>query len=652
MENITPIILDDGQEFSPKDNWPIRQRIHIRAPLPTGYRINPDNELELLQDWGKIKLMEEALDYIDQGRSYREVADWISTELNDTISHQTVANWWKAKRRDIPGNVRAKEQRAKARKNAPKTPKEKAEQAVKLKLAAAKRSKTRQEQKLATFKDPEPEMQLVEGSYFMVDSDEQGTFDPLAGKEIIFEPNVGPQTEFLAASEQEVLYGGAAGGGKSYALLADPLRYFSNPNFRGIIFRRTNDELRELKFKAQELYKKAFPGTVWREKDSTFVFPSGATLWFTYLERDDDVLRYQGQAFCYVAFDELTQYPTPFAFDYMRSRLRTTDKTLPLFMRATTNPGGPGHGWVKRMFIDPAPAGHAFDAINLETGDVLVWPEKDMTGKPHPKAGQALFQRRFIPAKLSDNKYLYEDGQYEANLHSLNENKRRQLLEGDWNVADGAAFSEFRERYHVVEPFDIPKDWRRFRSADFGYSTYSCVLWFAIDPSMDTLIVYRELYVSKATGQDLAAMVLELERGERVDYGMLDSSVWHQRGHNGPSIAEEMIAMGCKWRPADRTAGSRIAGKNRLHELLKVDEVTELPGLIIFNTCRQLISDLPVIPSDPNGGEDIDVRYASDHSYDALRYGIMSRPRASSPFDFNAGNSSRSYRPSDTRFGY
>jgi len=652
MENKTPITLEDGQEFSPKDNWPNLIRIHNRAPTPTGYRIDIDNDREFVPDWGKIKLMEEALDYVDAGRSYREVADWLSTELGDSVSHQSVANWWKKKRRDVPGNVRAKAQRARARHTSPKTPKEKAEHAVKLKLAAAKRSQTVQEKKLETFKDPEPAPRLVDGSDFVATDYIEEEYDPLEGKEIIFEPNPGPQTSFLAASEQEVLYGGAAGGGKSFALLADPLRYFGNPNFNGIIFRRTNDELRDLKFQAQALYKKAYPGTQWREKDSTFVFPSGSRLWFTYLERDQDVLRYQGQAFTYVGFDELTQYPTPFAFDYMRSRLRDSSNTLPLFMRATTNPGGPGHGWVKRMFIDPAPAGEAFDARNIETGEVLLWPDKDMTGKPHPKAGTPLFQRRFIPAKLSDNKYLYEDGQYEANLHSLNDDKRRQLLEGDWNVADGAAFSEFREHFHVAAPFEIPSDWRRFRSADFGYSTYSCVLWFAVDPSMDTLIVYRELYVSKHTGEDLAAKVLELERGERIDYGMLDSSVWHQRGHNGPSIAEEMIAMGCKWRPADRGAGSRISGKNRLHELLKIDDYTGIPGLVIFNNCRQLISDLPVIPADPNGGEDIDVRYASDHSYDALRYGIMSRPRASSPFEFSAVQRNNSYRPSDKRFGY
>lgn len=365
----------------------------------------------------------------------------------------------------------------------------------------------------------------------------------------------------------------------------------------------------------------------------------------TYLERDEDVLRYQGQAFSYIAFDELTQHATPFAWNYMRSRLRSTDSNLPLYMRATTNPGGPGHMWVKQMFIDPAPAGKRFAATNIETGETMVYPDT------HTKAGQPLFFRRFIPASLKDNPYLMADGQYEANLLALPEMQRRQLLEGDWAVADGAAFSEFKLSTHVVEPFQIPHEWRKFRSCDYGYSSYSAVHWFAIDPNYETLYVYRELYVSKHTGRDLAKAILRAEEGDSVQYGILDSSCWHNRGQIGPSIAEEMISEGCRWRPSDRSAGARVAGKNRLHELLKVDDVTGLPGIIFFDNCRQIIADLPVIPSDPKGTDDIDPRYKSDHAYDSIRYGVMSRPRAFSPFDF--GNKPhKKWQPSDAVFGY
>jgi len=315
-------------------------------------------------------------------------------------------------------------------------------------------------------------------------------------------------------------------------------------------------------------------------------------------------------------------------------------------MRATTNPGGAGHSWVKKMFIDPAPSDKAFWATDIESSKTIVYP------KGHSKEGQPLFKRRFIPASLKDNPYLAEDGQYEANLLGLPETQRRQLLEGDWTVADGAAFGEWRADVHVCKPFEIPDDWRRFRSCDYGYSSYSAVHWFAIDPSFETLYVYRELYVSKHTGKDLARAVLEAEIGDNIQYGVLDSSCWHNRGQIGPSVAEEMIKMGCRWRPSDRTAGARVAGKNIMHQRLKIDEDTDLPGMVFFDTCRQVIADIPSIPSCPKGTDDIDQRYASDHTYDSVRYGVMSRPRAASPFDFGHGATQPAYRPADEVLGY
>ena len=163
---------------------------------------------------------------------------------------------------------------------------------------------------------------------------------------VVFAPNKGPQTEFLAASEREVLYGGSAGGGKSFAMLADPLRYMGHPQFSGLLLRHTTEELRELIFKSQELYPKVWKGIKWYERKMQWVAPSGARLWMSYLDRDEDVMRYQGLAFSWIGFDELTQWGSPFAWNYMRSRLRSTAPDLPIFMRATTNPGGIGHHWV------------------------------------------------------------------------------------------------------------------------------------------------------------------------------------------------------------------------------------------------------------------------------------------------------------------
>jgi hypothetical protein len=180
-------------------------------------------------------------------------------------------------------------------------------------------------------------------------------FDTEVAQDIVFQPNAGPQTEFLSSSEREVLYGGAAGGGKSYAMLADPLHGLNSPNFSGLLVRHTTEELRELIQKSQELYPRAIPGIKWSERKSQWTSPRGGRLWMSYLDKDMDVTRYQGQAFNWIGFDELTQWSSPYAWDYMRSRLRSAfSQELGLYMRATTNPGGLGHYrpvTIKRTFL-------------------------------------------------------------------------------------------------------------------------------------------------------------------------------------------------------------------------------------------------------------------------------------------------------------
>ena len=466
--------------------------------------------------------------------------------------------------------------------------------------------------------------------------------------EVIFEANPGPQEDFLASSEQEVLYGGAAGGGKSYAMVADPVRYFSNPKSNMLLVRRSTEELRELISVSKDLYPKAIPGAKFLEREKTWIMPGGATLWMSYLDKDDDVSRYQGQAFNWIGFDELTQWSSPYAWNYMRTRLRTSTGTgLPLIQRATSNPGGPGHAWVKKMFIDPAPHNEAFWAVDHETGEQLVWPSNSKYAKDHGLVGTPMLKRRFIPANLFDNPYLADDGMYEANLLSMPEHLRRQLLEGDWDIAEGAAFPEFNRKTHVIEPYDIPDNWTKFRAADYGYSSYTGIIWFAVDPSDDKLVVYRELYVSKVLAEDLADMVLEAEYGEKIRYGVLDSSLWHKRGDTGPSIAERMINKGCRWRPADRSRGSRVSGKNEIHRRLQVDHDTEEPRMVFFNNCKKVIEQLPVIPLDKRNSEDVDTN-SEDHLYDALRYGVMTRPQSG----YGDTQTTDTYVPSDSIMGY
>ena len=465
----------------------------------------------------------------------------------------------------------------------------------------------------------------------------------LEQENIVFRPNIGPQTDFLASPERDVLYGGAAGGGKSYALLADLLRYAHLPDHRALLIRRTLDELTELIDKSKQLYPKAFPGAVFKESKSMWIFPSGATAWFSYLDRDKDVTRYQGQSFNWIGIDEITHYPTPYVWEYLRSRLRTTNEEIKPYMRCTANPGGVGGWWVKKMYIDPVPPLETFAARDMESGEIYRWPER------HEKAGQPLYQRKFIPARLTDNPYLMRDGQYEAMLRSLPEVERKRLLDGDWEVAEGAAFPEFMRSTHVVEPFEVPVGWQRMRSGDYGYASPSCILWGCLDFD-GNIFIYRELYNSGYTGDVLARLILEMERNDpEMFLSVLDTSCWNKTGL-GPSIAETMFRNGVRWIPADR---DRVSGKVEVHRRLAMNPVTVEPRLKIFSTCTNLIRTLASIPTSKTNPEDVDTK-ADDHAYDALRYMIMTR-QSNQPTLNTALNKIKNkvqYEPSDTVFGY
>jgi len=417
--------------------------------------------------------------------------------------------------------------------------------------------------------------------------------------EVVFKPNPGPQTDFLAAPEKDVLYGGAAGGGKSYAMLVDPLRYAHKAGHRALILRRSMPELRELIDKSRELYPKAFKGARFKEVDKIWKFPSGATVQFSFLEKDSDVYRFQGQAYSWIGFDEITHLPTEFAWNYLASRLRTTDPEIQTYMRCTANPGGSGAHWVKKRYIEPAPENETFIG-----GDGVI--------------------RKFIPALLDDNPYL-SGTDYKKMLESLPPIQRKQLLEGNWDINEGAAFVEFDRNIHVIPPFDIPANWSRVKAVDYGYSAPSAVVWAAVDPNDETLIVYRELYEKGLTGRDLADRMFAMEESDVYSIsGVLDGAAWNKTGSTGPTVGEELVRAGHKLRPADK---NRAAGKIQVHERLKQNRGSGRPYLQIFNTCPNLIRELQTIPIDKAKPEDVDTK-ASDHAYDALRYLIMSRPRA------------------------
>jgi len=441
---------------------------------------------------------------------------------------------------------------------------------------------------------------------------------------VIFKANEGPQTEFLAAPETDVLYGGAAGGGKSYAMLIDPLRYAHRAAHRALILRRSMPELRELIDKSRELYPRAFPGCKYREVEKLWNFPSGAKVEFGFLERDADVYRYQGQAYSWIGFDEITHLPTEFGWNYLASRLRTTDPEITPYMRCTANPGGIGASWVKKRYIDPNPPHESF-------------------------RGDDGLSRKFIPARLDDNPYLATDGRYEQMLKALPDVQRKQLLEGNWDIAEGAAFTEFNNEAHVITPFAIPIGWERVKGIDYGYASESACVWGCVDPTDGTLIIYRELYRKGLTGEDLGHLIAEMELDDPFAVpGVLDTAAWAKTGATGPTVGEALIKIGHKLRRADK---NRVQGKIQIHEYLKLRQ-NGRPRLQIFNTCPNLIRELQSIPLDRSNPEDVDT-HAPDHAYDALRYLIMSRPRIDDPLSrLRHLRLEQAYTPADSEFGY
>ena len=475
------------------------------------------------------------------------------------------------------------------------------------------------------------ETQIIEQN--IIDTASSSVKQHIAKQDVVFQPNTGPQTEFLASAEREVFYGGARGGGKSYAMLVDPLRYCHKESHRALLLRRTMPELRDLINHSQRLYSKAYPGAKWREQEKEWRFPSGAKIEFGYAENMTDALRYQGQSYTWIGIDELPQYPSPDIYNFLRSSLRSVDPSIPVYMRSTGNPGNVGSHWVREMFVDPITPNTAFN-IDIKT-----------------PTGVKYITRRFIPAKLQDNPYLMQTEDYYAMLSSLPDVQRKQFLEGDWDAFEDSSFPEFSKDVHVVDPFEVPRGWQKFRAADWGYASPACCLWFAIDYD-NNLWIYREFYTKKLTADVFARKILQLEQKEYIRYGVLDASTWAKRGDIGPSIAETMIQVGCKWRPSDRTPRSRVSGKLEIHKRLKLaDTPKKDPGLRIFSTCRNLIRTLPLLPLDESNPEDINTN-AEDHAYDALRYGCMSRP-VHTEYAARFNKTPRpQFQPVDRIFGY
>ena len=395
------------------------------------------------------------------------------------------------------------------------------------------------------------------------------------------------QKAFIDAKESEVLFGGAAGGGKSYGQMVDALLFaLKYPGSKQLVLRRTFAELdKSLIRTALSLFPKEIYS--FNSSSHTGKFKNGSLIDFGYCAAENDVYQYQSAEYDVIRFDELTHF-TESQYVYLISRVRGANN-FPKQIKSSTNPGGIGHSWVKRRFVDSSPAGVRF-------------------------VGDDGMNRIFIPALLDDNKFLTSgDPGYRKRLLALPEREKKALLHGDWNIFDGQYFSEFSPKLHVISPFEIPRDWRKFRTIDYGLDRLAC-LWVAISPD-GICYVYREFCESNLQISAAAAGRLERSPATEDIYATLaPPDLWARSQESGKSKASLFSEFGINF---TKTANNREAGWLALKELLSGTEGVRLK---IFSTCTEIIRCLPSLTVDKLRPSDCSTEpHEITHAPDALR---------------------------------
>lgn len=428
------------------------------------------------------------------------------------------------------------------------------------------------------------------------------------------------QELFLKRGEFEVLYGGAAGGGKSDALIMAALRGVNHPKYHGLLLRRTFPQLQEIIDRSHDYY----PSThgIYSATKKRWEWPSGAKISFGHMQNEQDKENYQGKEYQFIGVDELTHF-TESQILYLHSRVRRSDDQLGLVFRYTTNPGGIGHVWVKKRFIDVAtPYQTYFDPITSQS-------------------------RAFIPATVYDNPSIMDsDPLYVKRLEALPEIEKRRLLYGEWDVFEGQVFTELSDAINGCDAFDIPVDWERVMAFDWGFSRPWCALWFAVDYD-GTMYLYRELYGMKQGNPDkglrmnnveICRAILQAEQSDHIGIRVADPACWGPTkvgGSNqilGPSFAEDAMSEGLFFLKADN---DRIRGKQQVHLRFMIDRETNADGEIIeesprflaFRSCKRWWEELQGLREDVKNPEDVDTEQP-DEGYDCTRYAFMSRPVA------------------------
>jgi Terminase large subunit, T4likevirus-type, N-terminal len=431
------------------------------------------------------------------------------------------------------------------------------------------------------------------------------------------------QWALLGCPVFEVFFGGARGGGKTDGMLGEWISHAGKygENAIGLMLRRSRTELVETIERSRAIY--APLRWTLNETEKMWRAPNGARLRFNYLERDADAELYQGHSYTRIYVEEAGNFPNAAPILKLMATLRS-GAGVPVGMRLTGNPGGPGHQWVKQRYIDPAPLGNV----------VITDP---LTG----------LKRVFIPSKVDNNAHI-DTEDYKRRLRASGSKELvAAWLEGDWSVTLGAFFDCWQASKHIVQPFPVPDDWMRFRSMDWGSASPFSIGWWAIvsdDYSVDGRILprgcmvrYREWYGMtpgqpnvglKLHAEEVAKGIVSRETSDKIAYGVLDPSAFIQDG--GPSLAERMgTSHGVYFRRADNSRvsakGMKIIGGWDMMRARLVGDGDGRPMLVVFSTCVDFIRTVPFLQHDPDKNEDV-LTDSEDHAGDECRYACMSRP--------------------------
>ncbi len=437
------------------------------------------------------------------------------------------------------------------------------------------------------------------------------------------------QAFFHASTANEVLYGGAAGGGKSKAIVMDALaRCLNYPGTHAYMFRRTYTELEDTLIKeANASYPKALAKYNVGRHDMELY--NGSVIHFRHCSSPSDMYNYAGAEIHWLYIDELTSFEREI-YDFLKTRLRAK-KSLGIqpVVRCASNPGNIGHSWVKSMFVDAGP--YMSVVVHREHSQIL--------------GREKVFTTQYIPALATDNPHITDD--YIFELERKPKALREALLLGHWDAFEGQVFTEFvddpahyddRLNTHVIRPFAIPLSWKRYFSFDHGFSApFSCG-WWACDPD-GRLYRYKEWYGSDGvpnhglflSPKQIAEGILEREEDEArenlriqrvADPAIFDKS----RGDSVADMLEGFLAGdGTRRRLVfNKGDNNRLAGKMQLHERFRFDKEGK-PRLYVFSNCRDFIRTVPALPYDRIRPEDVDSK-AEDHAYDDARYMCMFNP--------------------------